>query len=218
MNKIILTVATLALTTNLFAINLEDFINKKQCDQIIDKQVFTICYDYEMKGAKYVAYILERDKVNVGNVKKRPRFYTESTIPAKYRSKTNDYTKTGYDRGHLANDASFDHDEKVVVKTYTMANIIPQSPNVNRKTWTKAEQRERDMAGKYKTINVLNGVIYSNNPNRIGKNQIAIPTAFWKAIYSNQNNFEECYLYQNDLNAKVKGDKLQNHKVDCSTL
>ena len=218
MNKIILTVATLALTTNLFAIDLANFINKDKCDQIIDKQVFTICYDYEMKGPKYVAYTLERDKVNVGNVKKRPRFYTESTIPAKYRSKTNDYTKTGYDRGHLANDASFDHDEKVVVKTYTMANIIPQAPEVNRKTWTKAEQRERDMAGKYKTINVLNGIVYSNNPNRIGKNQIAVPTAFWKAIYSNQNNFEECYLYENDLDAKVKGDKLQNHKIDCSKL
>ena len=218
MNKIILTVATLAFTTNLFAIDLANFVNKEKCDQIIDKQVFTVCYDYEMKGAKYVAYALERDKVNVGNVKKRPRFYTESTIPAKYRSKTNDYTKTGYDRGHLANDASFDHDEKVVVKTYTMANIIPQAPEVNRKTWTKAEQRERDMAGKYKTINVLNGIVYSNNPNRIGKNQIAVPTAFWKAIYSNQNNFEECYLYENDLDAKVKGDKLQNHKIDCSKL
>lgn len=218
MNKIILMVVTLALTTNLFAIDLANFINKDKCDQIIDKQVFTVCYDYEMKGAKYVAYTLERNKVNVGNVKKRPRFYTESTIPAKYRSKTNDYTRTGYDRGHLANDASFDHDEKVLVKTYSMANIIPQAPNVNRKTWTKAEQRERDMAGKYKTINVLNGVIYSNNPNRIGKNQIAVPKAFWKAIYNNDNNFEECYLYQNDLNTKVKGDKLQNHKVDCSTL
>ena len=218
MNKIILTVATLALTTNLFAIDLANFINKDKCDQIIDKQVFTVCYDYEMKGAKYVAYTLERNKVNVGNVKKRPRFYTESTIPAKYRSKTNDYTKTGYDRGHLANDASFDHDEKVVVKTYTMANIIPQAPNVNRKTWTKAEQRERDMAGKYKTVNVLNGVVYDTNPQRIGKNRIAVPSGFWKAIYNNDNNFEECYLYENDLDAKVKGDKLQNHKVDCSTL
>ena len=218
MNKIILTVATLALTTNLFAIDLANFVNKEKCDQIIDKQVFTVCYDYEMKGAKYVAYILERDKVNVGNVKKRPRFYTESTIPAKYRSHNQDYTHSGYDRGHLANDASFDYEEKVVVKTYTMANIIPQAPEVNRKTWTKAEQRERDMAGKYKTVNILNGVVYDTNPQRIGKNRIAVPSGFWKAIYTNDNNFEECYLYENDLDAKVKGDKLQNHKIDCSKL
>ena len=49
---------TLILSMNLFATNISDYINKKNCDQIIDKQVFTICYDYKMKGAKYVAYTL----------------------------------------------------------------------------------------------------------------------------------------------------------------
>ena len=60
------------------------------------------------------------------SIKKRPSFYTEKNLKKKYRSHTRDYTHSGYDRGHLANDASFDYDKKIVRKTYTMANIIPQ--------------------------------------------------------------------------------------------
>ena len=131
------------LTTLIQATDLNQYINKQNCPQIIDKQVFTICYDYKAKGAKYVAYTLVGTKVNSVNIKKRNSFYTEKNLPKKYRSHTKDYTHSGYDRGHLANDASFDYNTKALAKTYTMANIIPQAPNVNRKTWIKAEKLER---------------------------------------------------------------------------
>ena len=117
---------TLLLFSTLQATNLNNYINDANCDQIIDKQVFTICYNYKMKGAKYVSYTLDGNKVNVINIKKRNSFYTEKNLPKKYRSHNKDYTHSGYDRGHLANDASFDYSKKVVRKTYSMANIIPQ--------------------------------------------------------------------------------------------
>ena len=145
MHKITLSIILLS-TTLLEATDLNHYINKTNCDQIIDKQVFTICYDYKMKGAKYVAYTLDGSLVNAVNIQKRSSFYTEKNLQKKYRSHTNDYTHTGYDRGHLANDASFDYSEKVVRKTYTMANIILQAPNVNRRTWIKAEKLERKVA------------------------------------------------------------------------
>lgn len=216
MNKLfILLIATIA---SLQATNLNDYINKANCDQIIDKQVFTICYDYKMKGAKYVAYTLEGSLVNKKNIKKRSSFYTEKNLPKKYRSHTKDYTHTGYDRGHLANDASFDYDKKVVRKTYTMANIIPQAPRVNRKTWIKAEKLERKVAVSLGMVNVLNGVVYASNPPRIGKNQIAVPQGFWKMIYNDKKHCKKCFYYENDNNINVKQDKLKSHLVDCDSL
>ena len=206
------------LTTLIQATDLNQYINKQNCPQIIDKQVFTICYDYKAKGAKYVAYTLDGTKVNSVNIKKRNSFYTEKNLPKKYRSHTKDYTHSGYDRGHLANDASFDYDEKTVRKTYTMANIIPQAPNVNRKIWIKAEKLERKVASKLGSVSVLNGVVYSSNPARIGKNQIAVPDAFWKMIYNDEKNYKKCFYYKNDLNAIAKGDKLKAHLVDCDSL
>jgi len=201
-----------------YATDLSNYINKQNCDQIIDKQVYTICYDYKMKGAKYVAYTLDGTKVNAVNIKKRPSFYTEKNLKKRYRSHTRDYTHSGYDRGHLANDASFDYDKKIVRKTYTMANIIPQAPTVNRKTWIKAEKLERNVAVSLGSVNVLNGVVYSSNPHRIGKNQIAVPDGFWKMIYNDSKSYKKCFYYKNDLGTTSKGDKLKNHQVDCSNL
>ena len=215
MRKILL--LTLLLAT-LDATDLSQYINKQNCSQIIDKQVFTICYDYEAKGAKYVSYTLDGTKVNSINIKKRSKFYTEKNLPNQYRSHNKDYTHSGYDRGHLANDASFDYDKKVVAKTYTMANIIPQVPNVNRKTWIKAEELERKVAVGLGMVNVLNGVVYSSNPPRIGKNKIAVPDGFWKMIYNDKENYKKCFYYENDLNAIIKGDKLKSHLVNCGSL
>lgn len=206
------------LLATLSATELSSYINKQNCSQIIDKQVFTICYDYKLKGAKYVAYTLDGKLVNAVNVKTRPGFYTEKNLPKKYRSHTKDYTHTGYDRGHLANDASLDHSEKTVRKTYTMANIIPQAPMVNRKTWIKVEKLERQVAIKLGSVNILNGVVYSSNPKRIGKNKIAVPYGFWKMIYNDEKGYKKCFYYENDLNSTITGDKLRNHQVDCEKI
>ena len=179
------------------AIDLSNYINKQNCDQIIDKKVYTICYSYKYKGAKYVSYTLYGSKVNKLNIKKRPKFYSEKLIPIKYRSKSSDYKYSGYDRGHLASDASFDYDKKVLSKVYTMANIVPQAPQVNRKLWLKAEKLERYIAVKLGNVNVINGVIYDETSKTIGKNNIAVPSTFWKLIYNDNKGYKKYFYFQN---------------------
>lgn len=44
---------------------------------------FQTCYNYENKGAKYVAYTIDGSNVNVKNIEKRPRFYDDLNIPKK---------------------------------------------------------------------------------------------------------------------------------------
>ena len=217
-NKKIIILLTIILSINIYAIDLNNYINKKNCNQIIDKEIYKICYDYKMKGAKFVSYKLYGDLVNKNNIKKRFSFYTEKNLKKQYRSHTKDYTGTGYDRGHLANDGSFDYDNKILRKTYSMANIIPQAPNVNRKSWIKAEKYERQIAVKLENVNVLNGVIYTKNPKRIGRNKIAVPDAFFKVIYNNKKNYKKCFYYKNTNNIDVEKDKLKNHLVKCSKL
>ena len=197
---------------------ISDYINDEKCDKIIDKKVFTVCYDYIAKGAKYVYYTLDGKLVNAVNLKKRKSFYTEKNLPKAYRSYNKDYTHSGYDRGHLASDASFDYDKKVLRKVYTMANIIPQSPKVNRYTWIKSEKLERLVAVKLGSVHILNGVIYDENPQRIGKHNIAIPKAFWKMIFNDDANYKKCFLYQNSRDIDTKKDKLKNHEIECSLL
>ena len=67
---------------------------------------------------------LSGDKVNSGNIKKRPRFYTNKTIPKKYRTKYSDYTGTGrtWNRGHfIIADADADYSQKSLDLVYDIS-------------------------------------------------------------------------------------------------
>ncbi len=147
--------------------------------RIIDKQLYEICYSYKYKGALSGWVTLYGDKVNSKNdIKKRPKFYNEKTIPMEYRTKSKDYTGYGKDwnRGHfIVADADFDYDSKALNKAYTMANIIPQSANVNQKTWIKVERYGRTLAQKLGYINSISIAKYDNPNNKIG-NDIVIPS------------------------------------------
>jgi len=195
------------------------YINNRNCDQILDKKYYKICYDYKMKGARYTSYTLDGSKVNAVNIKKRPRFYPDKAIPRQYRTTSKDYTHNEFsaDRGHLSPDASFDVSKASLHSVYSMANIIPQYKTVNRRTWVKAEKYERLVATKLGKVNVINGVIYGTHPKRMRKSGIAYPQAYWKMIYDN-NGFEKCFYYKNDPIRSAKGDKLRDHLVDCSSL
>lgn len=205
--------------TILFSASVDEYVDKAKCDQIIDKQLYQICYSYKYKGALSGWVKLDGNLVGKSDIKKRPKFYNEKTIPMKYRTKNKDYTGYGKDwnRGHfIVADADFDYDKKVLNKAYTMANIIPQA--FYQKTWLKAERYERYVASKLGSVTVINGVNYSDFPKRIGNNKIAVPDSFWKMIYNDKLNFKKCFLYQNTNDFNVIADTLREHEIDCSLL
>jgi len=72
--------------------------------------------------------------------------------------------------------------------------ILEQAPKVNRKTWIKSEKLERKIASKLGNATVINGVVYSSNPKRIGKNQIAVLKAFWKIIYNDKKTIRNIFI------------------------
>lgn len=211
MKKILLS-STVIIALN--ATDISDFINLNTCDQIIDKQVFKICYSYKYKGALAVWYELDGNLVNKNNIKNRPDFYNEKNIPIQYRAKSQDYINSGFDRGHLAPDANFDYDLKTQVKTYSMANIVPQYPTLNRKAWIKAEKYERLIASKLKTITVINLVDYSKSTQQIGNNKLSVPNTFYKIIFNDEKNFKKCFKYEN-IEINPETDELKNHQITC---
>jgi len=186
------------------------------CDAVLDKKYYTICYDYNLKGALFVSYILSADTVNAVNIVDRPSFYEDKSLPKKYESKSSDYIGSGYDRGHLASDASFDYSQDALRSTYVMSNIIPQYPSVNRYSWSDTEKQERKLATKYGEVEVIIGVVYDDNPQRIGEDSIAVPTGFYKSIFD-ANGYQVCYYYDN-IPIDKSIDALKDHQVDCGTL
>jgi len=134
----------------------QKFVDENNCSQIIDNEFIVMCYDYKLKAVKAVSYTLIGDLMNEKNIVERPSFYVEKTLDSKNRISVTDYTNSGYDKGHMAPDAAFDWSEESLHAVYTLANIIPQAPQVNRISWAKVERYARDKAEELGKLNVVN--------------------------------------------------------------
>jgi len=199
------------------AYDLGRFINQQNCDQVLDKGLFKVCYSYKMKGALMVGYDLDGSLVNKGNIKKRPSFYPDKDIPKRYRTYPSDYTRNPFseDRGHLYSDASADYSKESKEAVYVMSNIVPMYKRVNRKTWLKAEKYERLVASRLGSLTVLNVVAYGKEPQRFPSSNIAVPQGFWKIMVNEKSGFKRCFYHSNDSHVNVKTDQLRDHIRDC---
>lgn len=163
-----------------------------------------------------VYYTLKRNDLVKGYIKKRPQFYPEKGIPNKYRARPKEYKGTRYDKGHIRSHASTAYDKKLLRQTYSMINIWPQRPNVNRYTWIKSEKYERLVARKKGVVNILDIAYITKEHKTIGRG-IVVHEGFYKIIFTDNGDFKRCFYYSNrTLTTKeVKKDKLKNHEVDC---
>lgn len=116
-----------------------------KCDQIIKKLFGKICYDYKLKSPKWVLYNLDKKLLQIDNVKKRQAYREDMQIPTIYRTVYSDYSWTKYMRSFGANSEDFRYDESILMETYSMTNIVPQYPRVNKGIWQKIEAFEKEL-------------------------------------------------------------------------
>lgn len=109
-----------------------------------------------------------------------------------------DYTNSGYDRGHMVPAADAD-DPKEMSDTFLMTNMTPQLPSVNRVAWKNLEDRVRSVPFKY----VLTGAVYDDAPKTIGVNKVPVPKIIYKVAYFDSGNIA-IYIVDNVKDAKVR--------------
>ncbi|NII09108.1 DNA/RNA non-specific endonuclease [Oleiagrimonas sp. C23AA] len=110
-------------------------------------------------------------------------WHQDAYIPDADRASSSDYTNSGYDRGHMtpAGDPGSPDAER---ETFSMANVVPQYPGLNRGEWEKIEKQTRSLATANGYVDVVTGPLFTRTPVRtIGSDQVAIPDYTWKAIY-----------------------------------
>lgn len=97
-----------------------------------------------------------------------------------------DYTGSGYDRGHMApNHAmSVDYGPGGQADSFLMTNVVPQRPNLNEKLWERLEELELDYFAKQTgKIWVVTGPIFDAPVERLRSNwRVEIPDACYKII------------------------------------
>lgn len=108
-------------------------------------------------------------------------WHADANLAASERAAPKDYTNSGYDRGHLSPSGDMPTPE-TDAETFTMANVAPQVPHLNRGSWEQAESLTRDIAVYTGETWVVTGVLFEGaNVQQIG-NGVLVPTAFYKAL------------------------------------
>ncbi|MBF0219477.1 MAG: DNA/RNA non-specific endonuclease [Gammaproteobacteria bacterium] len=145
---------------------------------------YSVGYSEWRANPLWVSYRLGRD-LESEKVGKRPDFRSDWRSLAGVSG--DDYSQSGYDRGHLAPNyaiARF-YGKRAQAETFLLTNIVPQRGNLNRKLWQRLEQVETDhFLPLFGEVWVMTGPIFANESKTLKNDLFAIdvdiPESFYK--------------------------------------
>ena len=189
-----------------------EIVLKDKCSQVLHKKAFDICYSYKNKTPTFVVFNEYWNTVDKNNFKRKHfSFRSDYEIPRKFRSYPSDYTKSGYDRGHNAENAAFDYNKTIQKETFLTSNIAPQTPELNRVLWRKIEKQVRGIAVKQKKITVITGSC--GTLGKIGRHNVNIPKYYYKIVLYKNDNKGKIITYLSLNSKKVGKDTIYEHSV-----
>lgn len=135
-------------------------------DYVINMTYYKAYYSEQIKSSSFVIYKLyngggecSRSGLNFKPYKKLPHY---------------DYTKSGYDRGHLVPAEDLAYSQNSLKSTFYYINCIPQHPSLNRGVWRRYENMVRNLSDNDSLIIVVGGCDYEG----------LIPRKCFKIVYS----------------------------------
>jgi endonuclease G len=157
---------------------------------------YAAMHDDDKLIPRWVAYHLTGEHT-LGCGDRGNRFHADATLPADRRATPSDYAKSGYDKGHQAPAADFAWDEGREDDSFSMANMAPQKPGLNRQGWERLEETGRSWAWKRGDLIIYVGPVLDEKPKAIGKHKVAVPSSFWKVIVDTQAPAALAFLMPN---------------------
>lgn len=139
------------------------------------------------------------DSGDLGSLDRQDSFRSDESLPEGfYRVTKDDYTNSGFDRGHLCPNADRNGNEELQSETFLMTNMVPQAPNNNRQTWVALENYSRSLVGQGYELYIVAGA-YDDPDGKGGEGSkgfvtfydkdgdgfgITIPEYVWKVIFA----------------------------------
>lgn len=153
----------------------------KRYEQVIQNEGYTVSYNSDYRIANWAAYELTDEEVNNKNVERSNKFVPDPKVKGA-TAQSNDYTNSGFDRGHLAPAGDMRWSSKAMRESFYLSNICPQHPKLNRGIWKTLEEQTRVWALKYKEVYIATGPVIDEDMRTIGLNKVAVPDYFYKVI------------------------------------
>ena len=115
-------------------------------------------------------------------VERVDRFFAEDRLPREERAELEHYRGSGFDRGHLAPSGDMETDVSQA-ESFSLANVVPQDPSLNRGLWAHVEATARGLALAYGETYVVTGVAFQGAGIRRAGGRVLVPSAVWKAVF-----------------------------------
>lgn len=160
-------------------------LTEKKDEKIINATAFTISYNTATLCPNYVAWKLTKERI-YGKAKRTNNFLPDARINKKRQVETTDYTRSGYDRGHMCPAGDCKSNEYMMEESFLMTNICPQNGNLNSGDWKELEELCRQWVKDYSDLYIACGPIFDNKDSKkIGNRKnirISVPDRFYKVI------------------------------------
>ena len=174
--------------------------------QILKRKGYTLSYNADYKTPQWVAWELTK-KETKGKEGRTNKFLPDPDVRGA-KAYTGDYTKSGYDRGHMAPAADMKWNKQAMEESFYMSNICPQNPNLNRGDWNEMEIQCRKWAETYGDIYIVAGpILYRGHHKQIGAHRVTVPEAFFKVVLCMKGEPKAIgFIYKNGDGNRPKGD------------
>ena len=146
-------------------------------------EAFAVLHSGETRTPMFVAEKLNRQSILDADEKRADKFFADARLPQAERAELSDYKGSGYSRGHMA-PAGDMPTPAAMAQSFSLANMVPQSPKQNSGPWAKIESDTRQYALRAKgNVYVITGPVFDANGPAIGPNQVRVPSHLYKLVY-----------------------------------
>ncbi len=157
---------------------------------------FAVLHSGLTRTPLYSAEHLTADRIDAAHGTARTgEFHEETALPPGERADLADYARSGFDRGHMAPSGDMP-DTAAQQESFSLANMIPQAPRLNRGLWEGIESAVRTMAERRGELYVVTGPIFkSDQLATVG--HVVVPTYVFKAVLDPRSRTAAAYVCEN---------------------
>lgn len=149
--------------------------------QMVDYTGFTVSFNPDNHTPNYAAWELLGSETEGSATRDDGDFWQDTGVKGCPESR--DYSRSGFDRGHMVPAADQKWSVKAMRDCFSMANMCPQKHELNAGAWKTLEAKERLWAQRDSALVIVAGPIYNDSDKkRIGATGVRVPSAFFKVL------------------------------------
>ncbi len=152
-------------------------------DYLMVKPQYALSYNRVRNVANWVSWNLNKSHFGTA-ARRKGKFIPDTELPdGYYRVRHEDYTQSGYDRGHMVRSeerTSCDEDNR---STFLLVNVLPQHHDLNAGPWLRLEEYcQRASQTDNKELYIIAGGIFGPGKDQTIGSGVAVPNRFFKIV------------------------------------